>query len=301
MHTKKKKVFDKDFRAGILFALPAIIGFFALNLIPMLVSLFLSFTKYSGMSAPTWIGLRNYILMFTNYDSFFYKSLQATITYTILNVPAVIIFAFLMALLLNSNIKGRSIFRAIFYLPSIVPAVASAMIWLWMFNPDMGVMNQVLRFFGLPTSNWIFSQKSVIPSIVLMGLWGTGSTMVIFLAGLQDVPKQLYEAIDIDGGNSFTKLIHITIPMLTPTIFFNTVMCFINSFQVFTQAFILTQGGPNNASLFYSYYLYREAFRNANMGYASALAWFLFIIIAFFSYGLIKSQSKWVYYEGGNR
>ena len=224
-----------------------------------------------------------------------------TTYYALLSVPAGIVFAFLLALLLNQKIKGLAFFRTVFYLPSIVPVVASSMIWMWILNPDLGLINNVLRFLHLPTSQWIFSETAVIPSLVLMSLWATGGTMVIFLAGLQDIPMQLYEAIDVDGGNKIHKLIYITVPLMTPTIFFNLVMGFIGGFQVFSQAFVMTQGGPNNASLFYVFYLYREAFTFSKMGSACAIAWVLFIIITIFTVVIFKTSNSWVYYEGEGR
>ncbi len=293
-----RRRFNKEAIAGVTFTLPAVIGFAALILIPMIASLFLSFTDYSAFGAPKFIGLSNYQKMFSSEDVFFLKSLKATAYYTLLSVPAQIVFAFVVALILNSDIKFRAFFRMVFYIPTIVPAVASAVIWLWLLNPDFGLVNQMLSKIGLPTSSWLFDEKSVIPTLALIGLWSTGGTMIIFLAGLQDIPRHYYEAIDVDGGNSFHKLFSITIPLMTPTIFFNTIMAIINSFQVFTQAYIMTEGGPNDASLFYVFYLYREAFKNANMGYACALAWILFIIIVVFSTIILKTQNKWVYYEG---
>lgn len=284
--------------SGLLFAAPALLGFLILNLIPMIYSLFLSFTNFSGFNSPSFVGLANFKKMFNGDDVFFYKSLLATGYYTLLNVPATIIFSFAISLLLNSKIKGRGFFRSLFYLPTIVPVVASSMIWLWILNPTNGILNQLLDFLHLPTGQWLYSESTVIPTIVMIGLWTAGGTMLIFLAGLQGIPQSYYEAIDIDGGNYFHKLINVTLPLMTPTIFFNAIMAIIGSFQVFTQAYILTQGGPNNSSLFFAYLIYREAFQNANMGYASALAWILFVIILFFSYVVLKTQNKWVYYEG---
>lgn len=297
-HIKSSRRIKSDTIHGILFTSPAIIGFIALTLIPMAVSLVLSFTDYSGFSMPKFTGLANYQKMFSGEDLFFYKSLKATAYYTLLSVPASIIFSFAIALLLNSDIKFRAFFRMVFYIPTIVPAVASAVIWLWILNPDFGLVNNILMKLGLPVSSWLFAEESVIPTIALIGLWGTGGTMVIFLAGLQDIPRHYYEAIEVDGGNYFHKLFKITIPLMTPTIFFNAIMAIIGSFQIFTQAYIMTNGGPNDASLFFVFYLYREAFLRSNMGYASALAWILFIIIVIFSAIILRTQNKWVYYEG---
>ena len=283
---------------GILFAAPAILGFLVLLLGPMIASLIFSFTNYSIFADIKFIGLANYATLFTGKDPFFYKSLLVTFYYVLLSVPASIIFSFLIAMFLGRSLKGKAVFRSVFYLPSIVPSVASAFIWLWLLNPDLGLVNMMLSSVGLPTSMWFFSETSVIPSLVLTGLWGTGSTMVIFLAGLEGIPAQYYEAIEVDGGNALHKLLRVTIPMMTPTIFFNTIMGIIGSFQTFTQAYIITQGGPNNSSLFFVYYLWREAFANSRMGFASAIAWVLFIIIMIFTFIVFRSSSSWVYYEG---
>lgn len=286
---------------GLLFTAPAVLGFAIFTLGPMMASLILSFTDYAIVNKVKFIGIDNFIRLFNGTDPFFFKSLGVTTYYVLLSVPLGIIFAFFLALLLNQEIKGLAFFRTVFYLPSIVPVVASSMIWLWLLNPDLGLVNNVLRSLHLPTSQWIFSETAVIPSLVLMSLWTTGGTMVIFLAGLQDIPTQLYEAIDVDGGSKIHKLVYITIPLMTPTIFFNLVMGFIGGFQVFSQAFIMTQGGPNNASLFYVFYLYREAFTFSRMGSACAIAWILFIIITIFTIIIFKTSKSWVYYEGEGR
>lgn len=287
---------------GILFTAPAVLGFILFTAGPMIVSFVLGMTDYSVFKdSIAFVGFDNYSRMFSGQDEYFYQSLSATFYFVILRVPAVIIISFVIALLLNMNIKARAMFRTIIYLPSIVPAVASAMIWLWLLNPDLGLVNTVLKWLHLPTSNWLFSESSVIPSVVLTTLWGIGGTVIIFLAGLSGIPKSYYEAIDVDGGGWFRKLCTITIPMVTPTIFFNTVMTIIGSFQVFNEAYILTQGGPNNKSLFYVFYLWRTAFTNTEMGYASALAWVLFIIILFFTFLVFKTSKSWVYYEGEGR
>jgi multiple sugar transport system permease protein len=268
----------------------------------MIASLVLSLTDYNVFKEGTaFVGFDNYVRLFSGEDDLFYQSLGATFYFVLLRVPAVILISFAVALLLNMNVKGRALFRTIIYLPSIVPAVASAMIWMWLLNPDLGLINTVLKWLHLPTSNWLYDESSVIPSVVLTTLWGIGGTVIIFLAGLSGIPKQYYEAIDVDGGGWYSKLRHITIPMVTPTLFFNTIMTIIGSFQVFNEAYILTDGGPNNKSLFYVFYLWRTGFRDTEMGYASALAWVLFVIILFFTYLVFKSSKSWVYYEGGGR
>lgn len=287
---------------GLLFTSPAILGFLIFTLGPMIASLFLSMTDYNVFKEGTaFVGFDNYVRLFSGEDDLFYQSLGATFYFVLLRVPAVILISFAVALLLNMNVKGRALFRTIIYLPSIVPAVASAMIWMWLLNPDLGLINTMLEWLHLPTSNWLYDESSVIPSVVLTTLWGIGGTVIIFLAGLSGIPKSYYEAIDVDGGGWYSKLRHITIPMVTPTLFFNTIMTIIGSFQVFNEAYILTDGGPNNKSLFYVFYLWRTGFRDTEMGYASALAWVLFVIILFFTYLVFRSSKSWVYYEGGGR
>lgn len=287
---------------GLLFSSPAILGFLIFTAGPMIASLVLSFTDYSVFSRSIkFIGVENYVTLLSGGDALFQKSLRATFYFVILRVPAVIVISFLIAVLLNMEIRGRALFRTIVYLPSIVPVVATSMIWMWLLNPDLGLFNQILRALDLPTSQWLYAEKSVVPSVVLTTLWGIGGTVIIFLAGLSGIPAQYYEAVEIDGGNAFHKMFSITIPMLSPTIFFNTILVLINSFQVFTEAYILTDGGPNNASLFYVFYLWRTAFRDAEMGYASALAWILFLIIMVFTLIVFRTQKSWVYYEGEER
>lgn len=290
--SKRENVF------GVLFCLPCILGFVFFAMIPMLTSLFYSFTDYNIISKCNFVGLDNYKYMFSKADPYFYKSLKVTFCYVALAVPSSIIFSFLVAALLNTNIKGKGLFRTLFYLPSIVPIAGMSAIWLWIFNSDFGLANMMLKAVGLSTCAWLSSEKTVIPTLAFTNLWTTGSTMVIFLAGMQDVPRQLIEAVEIDGGGIIAKMRHVIIPMMTPTIFYNLVMGIINGFQVFTQAYIMTGGGPNNSSLFYVYYLYREAFQFMGMGSACAIAWVLFVIIMIFTVVLFKFQNKWVYYGG---
>lgn len=297
---KKLSKENRNIIYGLLFASPAILGFIIFVIGPMIASGYFSLTDYNIAGTPKWVGFDNYTKLFTNQDPFFYKSLLVTAIYVFLSVPIQIVVALLVAMLLNKDVKGKGIFRTIFYLPTIVPIAASSMVWIWLMDPDLGLFNSILKTVGLPTSKWIFDEKTVIPSLILMSLWTIGTTVIIFLAGLQGVPKQLYEAVDIDGGNSFHKFLNITLPMITPTLFFNLVMGFINGFQVFIQAYIMTSGGPNNASLFYTLYLYKEAFTNFRMGNACALAWILFIVISIFTF-IIFRTSKWVYYEGDDK
>lgn len=293
-----KRKMKNEVLYGYLMATPAILGFFLFTLGPLLASLVLSFTNYTVTNQFQFIGIDNYIKLFTGKDVFFYKSLGVTFYYVSLAVPISLTAAFLLALLLKPKIKGRSLFRVIFYIPCIVPAIATSTIFVWLLNPDIGLFNQILRALHLPASKFIYSEKTVVPTLAMMNIWTIGSTMLIFLASLEAIPDQYYEAVDVDGGNALHKLLHITLPMMTPTIFFNLVMGIINGFQTFTQAYIMTEGGPNNASLFYSVYLYREAFTNQRMAGACALAWVLFIIIMLLSLLVFRSSSSWVHYEG---
>lgn len=283
---------------GVILAIPAMLGFLMFTLGPMIASLGFSLTDWNIGGEFSFIGLENYKTAFTE-DKLFNKSLFVTIYYTFCSVPLVMCGAFLVAMLLNQKVKGLSIFRTIFYLPVLVPSVANTMLWLWMFNPDFGLLNSILGSFGISGQQWIYHEQTSIPSLVLMSTWGLGNAAVIFLAGLQGVPSHLYEAVEVDGGGALSKLRHVTVPMMTPTIFFNLVMALINTFQIFNEAYIMTEGGPNNSTLFYVYYLYRTAFTDTKMGYASALAWVLFIVILLITSILFLTSKRWVYYEGG--
>ena len=284
---------------GILFAMPVMLGFVIFVFIPLVVSLGMSLTDYNVMGAERhFVGLDNFKHLFDGTDIYFKKSLGVTAYYVLLSVPLQIFCAFALAMILNAPVKGRSIFRTIFYLPTIVPAVASSIVWMMLFDPDTGILNAILKALGLPASQWIYGNTSVIPSLALMSLWTIGGTVVIFLAGLQNVPKELYEAVEVDGGGWLAKLRAVTLPMVSPTIFFNLIMSFIGSFQVFNQAYIMTSGGPDNNSLFYVFYMYREAFQYGNIGVASALGWILFLIILVLTMLVFKSSALWVFYEG---
>lgn len=285
---------------GVLCASPAILGFLIWQIGPIIASVFVAMTDWRIAGTPEWIGLANFEQMFTQ-DRLFPIALRVTAYYTFGSVPLHLVVAFLLALLLNQKIKGLAIFRTVYYLPAVVPLIASSILWLWLFNPDFGLLNAGLDSLGLPKSQWIYHSQTVIPSLILMSAWNVGPTMIIFLAGLQGVPRQLYEAVEIDGGGAFRRLWHVTIPMLTPTILFNLVLTFINTMQTFVQPYLMTEGGPNNASLLYVLYLYRKAFNESQMGYASALAWIIFLIIAGLSLLVFKSSARWVYYEGGDR
>ncbi|MFK3935933.1 carbohydrate ABC transporter permease [Alkalihalobacillus sp. NPDC078783] len=279
-----------------LFISPWLFGFLVLAAGPMIYSLYMSFTDWQIFGGAEWIGVENYENLLFN-DPLFWKTLWNTFYYTFFGVPISLIFGYLLAVLLNQKVKFMGVFRTIFYLPSIVPAVASSLLWLLIFQPEFGLANAVLDFLNLPTSNWILSETMVKPALIIMGLWGVGGGMVIYLAGLQGVPPSLYEAAEIDGAGKLRKFWNVTVPMTSHVIFFNLIMGIIGSFQVFTQAYVMSNGGPNYASLFYVLYLYQNAFQFFKMGYASALAWILFLIILVFTLLQFKFFGKKVYYE----
>ena len=282
---------------GIAFTLPAILGFVMFSVGPMIASLVLSFTNYSISKPLKFIGIANYQALLTGQDTFFFNSIKVTLLFVLMNVPVCLVTAFLVALLLNSkNIAGRSFFRTVFYIPTIIPIIATAMIFMWMMSPDFGLFNAILKMIGIPPSKWIYGEKSVLPSLLLMTAWCSGNIMVVFLAGLQGIPTSLYEAIVVDGGGTFAKFRHVTLPLMTPTIFFNMVMFLISSMQAFLQAYIMTQGGPNNSTNFIVYYLYRNAFEFGDIGKANSLGWILFLIIVAVSALLFWSSKYWVYY-----
>ncbi len=280
---------------GYIFIAPWLLGFIIFTVGPMIASLVLSFTDYRAVSAPHWAGLANFARMF--HERYFLISLANTAYYTFLGVPCFLMTAFLVALALNTKVHGVAIYRTVYYLPSIMPTVASAILWVWIFNPDFGFANVAMRFLHLPTQKWLANPYLAKPCFIIMGMWETGATMLIFLAGLQGIPEALYEAAEIDGAGALRRFLHITIPMMTPTIFFNLVISIIGTFQVFSTAYVATNGGPVNATLFYVLYLYRMAFQSFWMGYASALAWVLFVIILVFTLIQWRLSQRWVFYE----
>jgi multiple sugar transport system permease protein len=281
---------------GYLFILPVVLGLIIFTIGPMIASLYFSFTKFPILSSPEWIGVRNYVNMLTA-EKYFWQAVKVTATYALTAVPLGILGSFLLAMLLDQRIKGIAFFRTCFYMPTIVPALASAVLWGWLLNPDYGLVNAVLRAAGLPTSPFLSSPKTALASLVLMSLWGVGGGMIIYLAGLQGISQQLYEAGKIDGASGLQLFRHITIPLMTPTIFFNLVMGLIGSFQYFTGAFVLTAGGPLFSTYFYNLMLYERAFKWVQMGMASAMAWFLLVVVLLLTLLIFRSSSGWVYYE----
>ena len=282
--------------AGFLFISPWIIHFLFLVASPMLFSFGLSFMKTDLFTGYDFIGLGNYQQM--GQDELFWKALQVTAYYTFTVVPLAVIVALSIALLLNRNVKVLGFWRLLYYLPSVVTGVTVAILWQWLLNPRAGLVNEGLRLVGIEGPKWLYSEGWAVPGFVLMGLWGAGGNMLLYLAGLQGIPTALYEAAKIDGANAWQRFWNVTIPMLTPTIFFNLIINIIGSFQVFTASYIMTEGGPNNATLTMVLYLYRKGFEHFKFGYASALAWALFVIIMSFTLMVMRSANFWVYYEG---
>lgn len=282
---------------GIIFVSPAILGFLLWDIGPMLSSFVLSLTDWRVTGSAHWVGTQNFETILRE-DDLFRQSAKVTLTYALVSVPLQIIVAITLALLLNEKVKGLPLFRTIFYVPSTVPLIASSVLWLWMYNPEFGLFNSVLSFFRLPEQQWIYASDSVLESLIIMSLWSVGPMMIIFLAGLTAIPQHLYDAVSVDGGNVFNRLWNVTIPMLTPTILFNLVLSVIGSLQTFTQAYVMTDGGPGNASLFYGLYLYRKAFQQGELGYAAALAVLQFIVIVSLSLLVFRTSSKWVHYGG---
>jgi len=283
---------------GLLFVSPWIIGFVLWTVYPLVASIYYSLTRYDLLRPPVFIGLRNYQQILTT-DKDFRLVMYNTLYWVGLSAPSGVVSAFLMANLLNTRLVGRSAFRAIFFFPSIVPAVVTAMIWQFLLNSQYGAINATLAGMGLKTIPFLSSPTYVKPTLLLIHMWAQGSALVIFLATLQDVPRSLYEAATMDGANRWHKFQHITIPMCSPVILFNLVMGYIYGFQYFTLPWLLTTGGPNRATEFYSLYLYRNAFIWLRMGKASALAWILFLMVVAFTVLLFRTSARWVYYGGG--
>lgn len=283
---------------GYLFISPWLVGFLAFTAWPFFRSIYLSFTRYNIVTEPKWVGWANYKMLLTE-DELFWKSAWVTVKYAAISVPLAIVAGVALALLLNINVKGITVFRTIFYLPSIVPTVATSVLFIWILNPNIGLINQILALFGITGPAWLKTAPWTFYSLVFMALWGVGGSMVIYLAGLKDIPVHLYEAATIDGASVFQKMRRITLPMMTPVIFFNLVMGIIGSFQYFTQAFVMTPtGGPQDSTYFYSLYLYNRAWKYLDMGYASAMAWMLFLVVVTLTAIVFRSQKKWVHYGG---
>jgi multiple sugar transport system permease protein len=282
---------------GYVFISPWLIGFFLWTLGPMVSSLALSFTEYAIVAPPEFVGFRNFAKIFTD-DPSFWDALRVTLTYAFVSVPVGIALSLGIALLMNQPVPGIRIWRTIYYLPAVVSGVAVAMLWIWVFHSQFGILNLLLRGVGIQGPAWLGDPGWALWALVLMSFWSVGSGMIVKLAGLQGIPSELYEAASIDGAGSWHKFWKITLPMITPVLFFNLVMGVIATFQYFTNAYVMTGGGPGRATLFYNLYLYQNAFQYFKMGYASALAWILFLIILAFTLVIFRSSPYWVYYEG---
>ncbi len=282
---------------GYIFIMPFILGFIFWFLIPAIVAGYLTFQKWDLISPPKFIGLDNITHLFN--DPLLLLSLKATFVYTFLSVPLSLLLSFFLATLINREFRGIAIFRTIYYLPSIVPAIANALLWAWMFNTEFGLINVVVRALGGSKVAWLQSTTWAIPAFVILTLWGAGGAMIIFLAGLQGIPDIYYEAAEIDGAGRWAKLRNITLPLMSPIIFFNFVLGLINTFQIFTIAYLITggTGGPENSTLFLVLYIYRTGFRSQNMGYAAALSWVLFLILMVLSFIIFKYMGSRVFYE----
>jgi len=280
---------------GFAFISPWLVGFIVFAAMPFLASIYFSFTRYDIVSAPVWVGSANYERLLTG-DPLFWKSLGITFKYALVAVPVGIVAGVGLALLLNLEIAGISLYRTVFFIPSIVPVVATSVVFVWILNPQIGLVNGILDRFGITGPAWLQDTRWAFRSLVFMSLWAVGGSMIIYLAGLKDIPATLYEASLIDGAGAWQRTRHVTLPMLTPVIFFNLVMGVIGSFQYFTQAYIMTQGGPDDSTHFYALYLFNRAWRYLDMGYASAMAWILFVVVMVFTVLIFRTHRRWVHY-----
>ena len=290
----------REERNGFLFALPWIIGFLCLSLYPLLMSLYYSFTEFNPIVKPKWVGLNNFKSLFS--DRRFYNSLSNTCFYAFVATPIYLSIAIMLAMIVNKKFKGRSVVRTLFFLPSIIPMVASTMVWIWMFDPTYGYINNFLAFLGIEGPAWLINPKTTMWSLIMMGMWGTGTTMLVCLAALQDVPTSYYESADLDGANGIQKFFYITLPSIAHVVIYQAILNLINAFQYFTQVYVITtasggssaeaSGGPENSILMYPLYLFHNAFIYMKMGKASAMAWILFIVVGLLTILMVKLTNK---------
>ncbi|MEN9938411.1 MAG: hypothetical protein RLZZ387_4990 [Chloroflexota bacterium] len=278
-----------------VFMSPAILGLLLFTLGPMVASLLLSFTEYNLLRPPQWIGLENYTEMFG--ERLFWQALRVSAIYSVVSVPLGLGLALGLAVLLNHKMRGTMIFRSVYYLPTVISGVGVAMLWRWLFNAEFGIINVLLGKVGIDGPAWLLDKNWALTALIITSLWGIGGTTLIFLAGLQGISQELYEAAEIDGAGRWSQFRSITLPLLSNVTFFNLVLGIIGALQVFTDAFVITNGGPNHATLFLSFYLYQHGFRYLNMGYAAAIAWFMFLIVMVLTLLVFKSSPMWVYYE----
>ncbi len=294
---KRRNLHFKRNLEGYLFAAPWLFGFFVFTLGPFIAAFWISLHSWDMLTPMKFIGINNYKVLLN--DPLFWKSLRVTLLYSAAGLPLQLGLALLLAVLVNGKHSVNLVYRAIFFLPAVSSGVATAILWRWMFNPEFGLINFGIRAVGLPPPPWLSSTDWALPAVIVMSLWGVGSTMLIYLAGLQSIPEHLYESAAIDGANLLTKFRYITLPMMSSTIFFTFIIGIINSFQIFTQVYVLTNGGPDNSTLFYVLYMYQRSFQAFKMGYASALAWVLFLLILVITLIQFKLAGRWVYYESG--
>jgi len=297
MEVRRRKKFWNSLGIGLLFISPWLIGFLTLTLYPFFSSLYYSFTSYNILSPAKWIGLENYQKLMG--DAKFMASIGNTLYYTVIAVPLGVVLAVLLAMLYNQKLPGNRLFRTLMYVPLIVPPVATALLWQWIFNPQVGLLNALLAKVGIVGPTWLGDPHWSKISLIIIAQWGVGGSVLLLLAALQDVPRPLYEAAEIDGANLWHKFVHVTLPMISPVVLFIAITGIINSFQVFTEAFIVSggEGGPVNSTLFYSLYLFQQGFRYFHMGYASAMAWLLFLAVLVVTLIVFRTSAKWVIYD----
>lgn len=289
----------KSHRETLLFYLtvsPWITGFLLFTFLPIVLSLVISFTDWDLLTVPAWAGLKNYLTLMT--DARVLQAFKVTLIYTALYVPLDLAGGLALALLVRPKLPGMQVFRAIIYLPVVFSGVAFVVVWMWILHPTSGLLNLFLGMLGIEGPRWLLDPNWALPSLIIMSFWGWGRSMVLFLGGLTAIPESLYEAAAIDGAGGWKRFLHITLPLISPILFFNLVLSIIATFQTFTSAFIATNGGPLDSTLFLVLYIYRQAFQYFKMGYASALAWVLFLVILFFTLLVVRSQRFWVFYLG---
>lgn len=280
---------------GYLFILPAVLGFLIFIAGPIVASLYFSLTDYKIISAPNWVGLANYTRLLK--DPIFWQSLKVTLVYAVLSLPLGLVMSLSLAVLMNQKIRGISFWRTVYYLPAVISGAAVAVLWRWILNPEFGLVNVLLKYLGIEGPKWLQDSRWALPSLVMISLWAVGGSMVIYLSGLQGIATELYEAAEMDGAGSWRRFVHVTIPMLSPVIFFNVVMGLIGAFQWFTEPFVMTRGGPSQSTLSYMLNLYNNAFQFFKMGYASAMAWVLFVLVLLLTLAVFRSSPMWVHYE----
>jgi multiple sugar transport system permease protein len=294
--TRAKSTARREERAFFICVSPWLLGLLAFTLLPMIASFLIALSRWNLMYPPAWAGLGNYRDAIK--DPLFFQSLKVTVIYSIVSVPLDMVLGLFVAVLMNQKIPGMNLFRTIYYMPAVVSGVAVAILWQLIFNSEWGVLNSTLwQVFHVQGPRWLLEERWVLPAFIVISLWGVGGGMIIYLAGLQSVPTELYEAAQLDGAGQFARFRYVTLAWISPVIFFNLVMGIIGSFQVFTTSYVMTQGGPNNASLFYLLYLYQNAWQYFKMGYACALAWIAFAITMALTLLVIRSSPAWVYYE----